>query len=145
MTKSLVQPYLFFAGRSDEAIEFYRTALGAEVEMRMAFKENPEPGQGMPIPPGWESKVMHASIKVGGGTIMLSDGCGPDSKGFHGFSLSFSAPDEAEAKRAFAALSEGGEVSMPLTKTFYSPCFGMVTDRFGICWMVIVPGSQSQS
>jgi len=139
MSTTPIQPYLNFAGRADEAIEFYRTALKAEVEMRMTFKENPEPEKGMPLPAGWETKVMHASLRVAGGSLMLSDGCGPDSKGFHGFSLNYSTPDEAEARRAFAALSEGGEVDMPLMKTFYSPCFGMVTDRFGVCWMIMVP------
>jgi PhnB protein len=140
MPKTQIQPYLFFAGRGDEAIEFYRTALHAEVEMRMLYKDNPDKENGMPIPPGWENKIMHAHIRIGSADVFLSDGCGPDHKGFQGFSLSLAAPDEAEAKRAFAALSAGGEVSLPITKTFFSPCFGMVTDRFGVGWMVIVPG-----
>jgi PhnB protein len=138
-TTTPIQPYLFFAGRSDEAIEFYRGALKAEVEMRITFSENPEAGKGRPLAPGWENKIMHASLRIAGGSVMLSDGCGPESEGFQGFSLSYSAPDEAEAHRAFAALSEGGKVELPLTKTFYSPCFGMLTDRFGIGWMIIVP------
>lgn len=137
MSTALVQPYLFLGGRGDEAIAFYGSALKAEVEMLMHYKESPEPSP-MPLPPGWENKIMHAALRIGGSTVMLSDGCGPNESGYKGFSLSYSAPDEAEAKRAFAALSNGGEVDMPLTKTFYSPCFGMVTDRFGICWMVIV-------
>jgi PhnB protein len=137
MSKTLIQPYLFFAGRGDEAIEFYRSALKAEVEMLMRYKDSPEPSP-MPLPPGWENKIMHAHLRIGGADVLLSDGCGTDHPGFHGISLTFNTSDEAEARRAFATLSEGGEVGMPLAKTFFSPCFGMVNDRFGICWMVIV-------
>ncbi len=135
---TLIQPYLFYNGRCEEAVEFYRAAIGAEVEMMMHFKDNPEPAQPGMIPPGYEDKVMHCSFRVGTTTIMASDGCGDGDK-FGGFSLSLTVPDEAEASRAFAALSEGGEVRMPLGKTFWSPCFGMVADRFGIGWMVTVP------
>jgi PhnB protein len=137
MSDTKIQPYLFLAGRGDEAIEFYKKALKAEVEMLMRYKESPEPSP-MPLPPGWSEKIMHANLRIGGATILLSDGCGTDHPGFHGISLTFNTPDEAEARRAYAALSEGGETSMPLTKTFFSPCFGMLTDRFGVCWMVIV-------
>jgi PhnB protein len=138
MNSTLVQPYLFFGGRCDEAIEFYKKAIGAEVEMIMRFKESPEPPPADMTPPNWGDKVMHASFKVGGSTVMASDGCG-EANGFAGFSLSISVPTEADADRVFAALSEGGEVRMPLNKTFWSPRFGMVADRFGIGWMVIVP------
>ena len=131
---TLIHPYLFFPGNCAEAIEFYRTALGAEVQMSMPYKDSPEPPHpGMPE--GWGDKVMHTSFKIGGNMIMASDGCGDGDK-FEGFSLSLSLPDEAAAKRAFDALAEGGEIKMPLTKTFWSPCFGMLTDRFGLGWMI---------
>jgi PhnB protein len=137
MTTSLtvVQPYLFFGGRCDEALEFYRGALGAEVLMLSRFKESPDPYMAQP---GMEQKVMHASFKIGQTTLMASDGrCEGDAK-FEGFSLSITVPDAAEANRVFAALAEGGQVTMPLEKTFWSPKFGMVTDRFGVGWMVSV-------
>jgi PhnB protein len=143
MTQTQVQPYLFFGGRCEEALEFYRKAIGAQVDMVMKFKESPEPTPPGMLQPGFENKVMHASFRVGASTLMASDGCGEASK-FDGFSLSLSVPTEAEANRAFAALSAGGEVKMPLTKTFWSPRFGMLTDRFGIGWMVIVPGDSSK-
>lgn len=133
-----VQPYLFFEGRCEEAIDFYRTALGAELLMLMRFSESPEPHQPGMVPPGAENKVMHASFRIGESTIMASDGrCGgrPD---FQGMSLSLTMPDEAAAQKAFAALGAGGQVQMPLTKTFFSPLFGMVADRFGLSWMILV-------
>ena len=136
---TLVQPYLFFGGRCDEAIAFYRTALGAEVEMIMKFKDSPEPPPPGVLPPGFENKVMHASFRVGGSTVMASDGCGQEST-FGGFSLSLAVATEAEADRAFNALAQGGQITMPLAKTFWSPRFGMVTDRFGLGWMVSVVG-----
>jgi PhnB protein len=135
---SVIQPYLFFGGRCEEAIEFYRTAIGAEVEMLMRHKDAPEqPPEGM-LPAGYENKVMHCSLRIGSSVIMASDGCG-DAGTFNGFALSITLPDEAAAKRAFAALAEQGKVDMPMDKTFWSPCFGMVTDRFGMSWMVSVP------
>ena len=139
MTKTLVQPYLFFGGRCEEALEFYRTAIGAEVEMIMRFNESPEPTPPGMLAEGFENKVMHASFRVGESTVMASDGCSPEDGKFNGFSLSISVPGEADADRVFAALSGGGSVKMPLTKTFWSPRFGMLEDRFGIGWMVIVP------
>jgi PhnB protein len=133
-----VQPYLFFDGRCEEALEFYREALGAEVEMLMRFRDSPEPPPPGMVPPGSENKVMHAAFRIGDSTIMASDGnCGQQPR-FDGFSLSVSAPDAAGAQRMFAALADGGEVRMPLGPTFFSPCFGMVADRFGVGWMVIV-------
>ena len=137
MKTTLVQPYLFFGGRCEEALAFYHTALGAQVDMLMRFKESPEPPPPGMMPPDWGDKIMHASVRIGGSTIMASDGCG-ESQGFTGFSLSLSVPTEAEADRAFAALAAGGEVRMPLGKTFWSPRVGMVADRFGIGWMVNV-------
>lgn len=134
---SLIQPYLFFGGRCEEAIEFYRTAVGAEVELLMRHKESPEqPPEGM-LPPGYENKIMHCSFRIGSSTLMASDGCG-EKENFSGFTLSITVPDEATADRVFAALAEQGEVKMPLEKTFWSPRFGMVTDRFGLGWMVSV-------
>ncbi len=138
----IIQPYLFFNGRCEEAVEFYRKALGAEVEMMMRFKESPEPPKPGMVPPGFENKIMHTSFRVGQTIVMASDGCSADKASFEGFSLSISVATEAEANRVFAALSEGGQVRMPLTKTFWSPRFGMVEDRFGIGWMVSVPGQQ---
>lgn len=136
--KRVIQPYLFFNGRCEQAIEFYGTALGAEVEFMMRFKESPEPPQPGTVPPGFENKIMHSSFRVGTTTIMASDGCSTEPAEFQGFCLSLAVPSEAEAERVFAALSDGGEVRMPLAKTFWSPCFGMVTDRFGIGWMISV-------
>jgi PhnB protein len=133
-----VQPYLFFDGRCEEAIEFYRKALGAEVTMLMRFKESPEPPQPGMVPPGSENKIMHANLQIGETTVMASDGHCMGQAKFQGFSLSISVKDEAEADRLFAALADGGQVQMPLGKTFYSPRFGMVADRFGVSWMVIV-------
>ncbi len=138
MTNTIVQPYLFFGGRCEEALAFYRTALGAQVDFLMRYKESPEPHPPGMVPPGFENKVMHATFRIGGTTLMASDGCEEGAK-FDGFSLSLAAPTEAEADRAFAALAAGGQVRMPLAKTFWSPRFGMVTDRFGVGWMVSVP------
>lgn len=142
MTDTTITPYLFFGGRCEEALEFYRTALGAEVEMLMRFDESPDqPPPGM-LQPGFEKKVMHASFRVRGVPLMASDGC-DDRLNFSGFRLALSAPTEAEARQAFDALADGGNVEMPLGRTFWSPCYGMVTDRFGLEWMVMVPGPAS--
>jgi PhnB protein len=135
----VIQPYLFFNGNCEQAVEFYRTALGAEVEMTMRYKESPEPPQPGMVPPGFENKIMHTSFRVGQTTVMASDGCSPEKANFQGFSLSLSVASEKEADAAFAALAKGGQVRMPLAKTFWSPRFGMVTDRFGIGWMISVP------
>lgn len=135
----LVQPYLFFNGRCDEALAFYREALGAEITMQMRYAENPDPMPPGMLPPGFENKVMHAAIRIGETTVMMSDGCTVEPGKFDGFSLSISVADAAQAERLFTALSKGGQVRMPLAKTFYSPCFGMVADRFDVGWMVIVP------
>jgi len=134
----LVQPYLFFDGRCEEAIEFYKRAVGANVAMLVRFKDSPDPPPPGMVPPGSENKVMHATLTIGESTVMASDGeCG-GKPSFHGFSLSLTVANEAEANRAFAALVDGGTVRMPLTKTFFSPRFGMLTDRFGVGWMVNV-------
>ncbi|MEJ0088461.1 MAG: VOC family protein [Limisphaerales bacterium] len=140
---NLVQPYLMFNGRCEEAIEFYRKALGAEVEFSMRFRESPQPPPPGMVPPGFENKIMHCSFRIGTTTLMASDGCTAGQPKFEGFSLSISVPNEAEADRAFNALADGGKISMPLGKTFWSPRFGMVEDRFGISWMVNVAAQQS--
>ncbi len=132
-----VQPYLFFEGRCEEALEFYRTALGAEVTMMMRFKESPEPMPPGMCPPGSDDKVMHANFCIGESTLMASDGRASGQPVFQGMSLSLSVPSDAEAERLFKALSEGGQVQMPLGKTFYASSFGMVADRFGVSWMII--------
>ena len=137
MKTTLIQPYLFFGGRCEEALEFYRTAIGAQVDMLVLYKDSPEPMPPGSFPPGFEIKVMHATIHIGGTTLMASDGCEKGSS-FNGFSLSLSVPTDVEADRAFAALSDDGEVKMPLGKTFWSPRFGMLTDRFGLGWMISV-------
>ena len=130
-----VQPYLNFDGRCEEALEFYKSALGAEVTALMRCKDAPDPGM---IKPGLEDKVLHSSFRVGDSTIMASDGHCQGKPEFRGFSLTLIVPEEAEAKRMFAALSDGGEIRMQLAKTFFSPLFGMVADRFGVSWMIIV-------
>jgi PhnB protein len=134
-----IQPYLFFDGRCEEAIEFYRRALGAEVTMLMRFKECPDTPQPGMVPPGSENKVMHASLRIGETVVMASDGRCQGKPSFQGFSLSITVANEAEADRVFGALADGGQVQMPLGKTFFSPRFGMVADRFGVSWMVIIP------
>jgi PhnB protein len=134
----LVQPYVFFEGRCEEAIDFYRRALGAEVTMLMRYKESPDPPPPGMLPPGGEDKVMHASIRIGETSVLVSDGHCKGQAAFQGFSLVLNVQDDAEAKRLFTALTDGGQVQMPLGKTFFSSSFGMVSDRFGVLWMVIV-------
>jgi PhnB protein len=137
----IVQPYLFFNGNCEKAVEFYRKALGAKIEMVMRYKESPEPPPPGMVPPGFENKIMHTSFRIGETTLMASDDCSAEKASFQGFSLSLSVPSEAEADRVFAALADGGQVRMALAKTFWSPRFGMVEDRFGLGWMVSVTPS----
>ena len=134
-----VQPYLFFDGRCDEALEFYKKAVGAKVDMLTRYSDSPEPMPPGMIPPGSENKVMHCNFSVGDTQIMGSDGNCLGKAKFEGFSLTYNAADEAEADRVFAALGDGGQVRMPLTKTFFSKRFGMLADRFGVGWMIIIP------
>jgi len=136
-SKAIIEPYLFFQGRCEEAVSFYQKSLGAELQMMMRYTESPEPPPPGMIPPNWGDKIMHSSFKIGQTVVMASDGCGADGK-IEGFKLSISVHTEAEAKQVFTALSEGGKVEMPLTRTFWSPCFGMLEDKFGISWMVNV-------
>ena len=131
-----VQAYLSFGGRCEEALAFYKKAIGAEVTMMMRWKESPDPA--MKAPPGREEKIMHAAFKVGETALMADDGMGPEKAEFKGFTLSINVPDDAEAKRVFAALGEGGSVQMPLMKTFWTSSWGMLTDKFGVPWMVNV-------
>jgi PhnB protein len=132
-------PYLTFSGRCEEALAFYKKALGAEVEMAMRFNESPDPTPEGMLEAGFDKKIMHASFRIGDLRVMASDGC--DSKStFGGFNLALTVSTEAEADKYFNGLADGGEVSMPLGKTFWSPRFGMVKDRFGVDWMVMVPG-----
>lgn len=134
----IVEPYLFFEGRCEEAMTFYTKAVGAKVEALMRFKESPEPPPPGMVPPGSENKVMHALFRIGDSAIMATDGGCSNAQKFDGFSLTITVANEAEAKAKFTALSEGGAVTMPLGKTFFSPCFGMLTDKFGVGWMLIV-------
>jgi PhnB protein len=139
-TNRVIEPYLFFNGNCEEALEFYKKALDAKVDFMIRFNESPEPPPPGSVPPGFEKKIMHVSFRVGETTVMASDGCAADKPKFEGFSLALSVPNEADADRAFNALADGGQVKMPLTKTFWSPRFGMLTDRFGMGWMISVPG-----
>ena len=134
-----VQPYLFFEGRCEEAIDFYRKAVDAKVDVIMRYKEAP-PAPGTPTPPG--DKVMHAAFKVGDTQVLASDGYCAGKPNFQGFSLTVSASDDADAKRLFNALADGGSVKQPLTKTFFASSFGMLTDKFGLGWMVIAGGGR---
>jgi PhnB protein len=129
-----VQPYLFFDGRCDEALDFYRRVLGAEVTMLMRYKESPDPQM---CPPSAGDKVMHATFRIGDTTAMASDGRNQGAPRFEGFALSITVPSEPEAERLFAGLAEGGQVHMPLAKTFFAARFGMVADRFGVTWMIV--------
>jgi len=129
-----VQPYLFFDGRCDEAIEFYKKTLGAEVAMLMRWKDSPDKSM---CTPANENKVMHSSVRIGDTTLMASDGRNTGNPNFQGFALSINAKDEADADKLFAALSDGGKVTMPMAKTFFSPRFGMLADKFGVSWMAI--------
>jgi PhnB protein len=133
-----VQPYLFFNGRCEEALTFYRGAVGAEVTALMRYKECPETPQPGTLPPNSDNKVMHAAVRIGETTVLASDGHCQGQPSFQGLSLTVSVADEAQADRVFNALVDGGKVTMPLGKTFFSPRFGMLTDRFGLGWMVIV-------
>ncbi|MGH6848293.1 MAG: VOC family protein [Methylocella sp.] len=130
-----VQPYLFFEGCCEEAVEFYRKALDAEITMLLRFKESPDPGM---CAPSTLEKVMHMSFRVGDTILLASDGRCTGQRNFQGFSLSLTAADDAEAERLFASLADGGQVQMPLSKTFFSSRFGMVADRFGVPWMIVV-------
>ena len=132
-----VQPYLFFEGRCEEAADFYRQAIGGEIVMLMRMKESPEPHPEGMLPPGSDNKILHMTLRLGGTELMASDGHCSGSPSFKGFSLSHAVTTVEEAQASFAKLADGGQVNMPLSKTFFSPSFGMLTDRFGVQWMVM--------
>jgi PhnB protein len=134
-----VEPYLFFNGRCEEAIAFYREALGAELTFQMRMNEAPDPPPPGAVPPGSDHKIMHATLRIGELNLMVSDGNSNLQPSFKGFCLSLGVDTPEEAQRCFEALQQGGKVTMPLGKTFWSPAFGMVEDQFGVGWMVIVP------
>lgn len=140
MSQHFVQSYLFFSGKCAEAIAFYQSALDAEVQMIMRYNESPDPMPSGLLAPGFEDKIMHSSFRIGGTTVMASDGCNAEGDKFGGFCLSLAVATEAEADHYFNALAKDGKITMPLGKTFWSPHFGMVEDKFGIGWMVSVPG-----
>ncbi len=133
-----VNAYLNFDGRCEQAVRFYERALGATVEMLVRHRESPEPAPPGTLPPGSDDRIMHAALRIGDTVVMATDGYCRGGTAFGGFNLSLAVADNAAAGRAFAALAEGGQVDMPLARTFFSPCFGRVTDRFGVHWMVIV-------
>jgi PhnB protein len=137
--KPYVEPYLFFGGQCEAALDYYRQHLGAEIGMIMRYSDSPEPPP-CPLPEGWGEKVMHAGFSIGASRLMGSDGMG-ESMPESGHCMSLAMPTEAETQTAFEALADGGTVFMPIGRTFWSPCFGMVTDRFGIAWMVTTPES----
>ena len=140
MSKTQIIPYVFFGGRCQEALDFYTTALGAQVDTVMLYSQSPDPAPEGMLPEGYENKVMHAAFRIGETTLYGGDGIhGGQDPRFAGFSLALTLPTEAKAQSAFHALAEGGQVNMPLGKTFWSPCFGMVTDRFGMDWMISLP------
>lgn len=143
MQKVEVQNYLFFSGRCDEALAFYKEHLSADVKFMIRFNESPEPMPEGVLQPGFENKVMHAEFSLGNVRVMASDGCN-DVEKFSGFRIALSVPTEEETRRIFNALaSEGGKVDMPLMKTFWSPLYGQVTDKFGVGWMVMIPGEEA--
>jgi PhnB protein len=131
-----IQPYLFFNGRAEEAFNFYTQAVGAEVTTLMRFKDSPETSPTDMVPQRWSDKVMHANVRIGDTQVMASDGCSEEPLSFRGFSLSLAVSTVVEADRCFTALADGGKVDMPLSETFWSPRFGMLTDRFGVAWMI---------
>jgi len=130
-----VQPYLFFDGRCDEALEFYKKAAGASVGTLMRWRDSPDPQM---RPAGNPDKVMHSQFNIGDATLFASDGRNTGQSKFEGFALTIVVKTEAEAEKLFAALGDGGSVTMPLGKTFFSPRFGMLTDKFGVGWMILV-------
>jgi PhnB protein len=137
MANNVIIPYVFLGGRCEEAVRFYEKALGAKVEMLMRFRESPDPPPPGVVEPGFDDKILHCTLNIGGAKLMMSDGS--HSGGTRrGFSLSLALPNEADARRAYDALAEAGSPHMPMGQTFWSPCFGMLTDQFGVAWMVSV-------
>jgi PhnB protein len=133
-----LEPYLFFDGNAEEALDFYQRSLGATIEGKMRYGESPDPVPAEYLPPGGPQKLLHASLLIQGQRVMLSDGVPIDGGGFRGFALTMQFDQEADARRAFDALSDGGRIVMPMGPTFFSPCFGQLVDRFGVQWMAMV-------
>ena len=143
MNQTSIVPYLFFGGHCEEALNFYKDAVGAQLDMMMRFGESPEPPPPGAVPPDFDTKIMHASFRIGSSLVMASDGCGGDST-LSGFALSVIPVNKEDATRMFNALADGGTVTMPLGETFFSPCFGMLKDRFGMEWMIAMqPAEQT--
>lgn len=140
---AIICPYLFFGGRCEEALEFYKQALGAQIGTVLRFNQSPEPVPEGLLKPGFETKIMHSQFTLGNTTIMASDGCGQQAP-FTAFSLTLTLPSLDAAERIFKALAEGGKINMPLGSTFWSPCYGQVSDKFGVEWMVMVPMAENQ-
>ena len=136
-----IQAYLSFGGRCEEALAFYKKSIGAEVTSMLRWKESPDPA--MKAPPGYEEKIMNAAFRIGQTELMADDGMGPKEAEFKGMSLAIEVASDAEAKQIFTALGEGGAVTMPLMKTFWTSSFGMLTDQFGVPWMVNVEASKT--
>lgn len=136
-----VQAYITFGGRCEEALEFYKKSIGAEVTSLMRWKESQD--KDMKSPPGYEEKIMNAAFRIGDTELMADDGMGEKTAEFKGMTLAIEVADDAEAKRVFTALNEGGKVTMPLAKTFWTSSFGMLTDKFGVPWMVNVAASKA--
>lgn len=133
-----IEPYLFFNGQAEEALAFYERALGGQVESKMRYAECPDPVPPEQLPPGGPQKLLHARLHLGEMALMMSDGVPRDGGGFRGFSLTLQYSTEADARRVFDVLTEGGQMLLPLSRTFFSPCYGMLVDRFGVQWMVMV-------
>lgn len=134
---AVIQPYLFFRGRCDEAIKFYEKALGAKVGMKMRFKDNPDKPPESVVPASMDDRIMHASVDIAGAPVMMSDGMKDGGPAFGSMSLSLNVTDPADVDRYFNALADGGEIEMPLGKTFFAERFGGVKDKFGVSWMII--------
>lgn len=130
-----IQPYVFFDGRCEEALEFYQQSVGAEIGMLLRYRDNPDPSTN---PPGAEDNIMHGEMRIGESTVLVSDGHCGGSPTFEGFALTLIAKSVEESERLYKALEEGGQVLVPLGKSFFSPSFGMLTDQFGVMWLVYV-------
>ena len=132
MTRMKTNPYLTFTGQAREALEFYRDLLNGEITQVMTYGESPMADE---MPAESHDSVMHSELHAGDVVLMAADGP-PNATGAGNISVALHVEDTGEAKRIFDALAEGGEVSMPMTKTFWAEAFGMVNDRYGIPWLI---------
>lgn len=128
-----VNPYLLYNGNCEEAFNYYVRALGGKVDMMARYQGSPAADH---VPPEWASKVMHAQLSIDGEVLMAADAPPGAAKPPAGFAVSLQVEDPAKADRVFAALADGGEITMPIDKTFWARRFGMCVDRFGIPWMI---------